>query len=100
VKTTLALALGLAVTVAPLAARADGQYQTIDSVNRRNQTYLYFSGVLVGASASTADVYDLNSAAPQADGCERDMLLMLTHPGRYLLTVNFSTGCTLAAKTN
>lgn len=101
-KTALTLAFGLAATLAPLAARADGQYQTIDSVNRLTTDQVAFSGVLVGGSTSQTDNVHIASTTTQVvDACERTMLLMLTHPGRYVLTVQSSTGCTIApAKTN
>ena len=102
-KTIAILAFGLAVVAAPLAA----QYQTIDSVNHRNSGNLYFSGVLVGQSTSTSDLFNNSGSVDIVQACERDALLMITHPGRFLLNVSYATGCTLTpapaptpAKTN
>ncbi len=107
-KTLSTLMLGLAIVAAPLAAHADGQYQTIDSVNRRGDTAIAISGVLVGDSTSTPSYISNSSSVSLVDACERGALLMMAHPGRYLLSMYATNnGCTLTpapaptpAKTN
>lgn len=104
-KTSLMLAAGLllvplAAHAAPTTINTAVQFQTIDSVNRYYTSALSFTGIAVGQTTSQAYVWS-SSQQPVADSCERDMLLMITHPGRYILTIVasynpvVSSGCTL-----
>jgi hypothetical protein len=98
VKTLSALVVG-AVIAAPLAAYADTQFQSLDSFNRVNVQLSKFAGIPVGQSTSVT-VNQAFSDSSAADGCERGALMMLAHPGRFLLTVTLGQGCVLAPNPN
>jgi hypothetical protein len=93
VKTLLATAFAVALSL-PLTASAE-DFQTVDQVQRYANGYTV-KGIPVGKSQ--ADTANYTAADPEAAAsCERDALLMMLHPGRFVLTVGFY--CTLTTRT-
>jgi hypothetical protein len=81
----------------PLFASAT-DYQAIDSVNRRSSTVLNMTGIPVDGTTDQPLVW-VAIGADTLDPCERYGLLMLTHPGRFIFSVDTNKNCTIKPRT-
>jgi hypothetical protein len=88
-----------AVLAAPAAAMAT-DYQSIERVERIDANQLSIYATPVGKSQSVqfyvnGGDYDVN----RANACERYALIALTHPGRFLFTIDdYNSQCSLAPR--
>jgi hypothetical protein len=81
------------------AQSTDTTYDVISSYKTSGTSYIYVTGVVHGASASTTVQY-WASEDPVFESCQRMLLVMLNRPGRFHMTFNIGSTldeCTLAA---
>jgi hypothetical protein len=95
-KTAALLTLLGSLAAAPSIAHATDVYTTVDSYQVHVSSILTVKGILQGAATATETLYQVNSM-DGAKRCDALALLVITHPGKYLLEVS-NNACRLTRR--